>query len=143
MTCCRSAVQIAQVVTGNQMTMATNRSKTEQADQQSGPPRESSKSKSDAESSAGIQPEVPGVHVINSKDIEGHFGSESAEAVPLGRGQAASSKISESDAVKTEVRLLLDKRIMRRAEAAASQNGIDLSLFVEQALVRFMNEARD
>lgn len=123
--------------------MATNRSKTEPGDQQGGPPREFSETEPDAASSAGIQPEIPGIHVINSKDIEGHFGSESADAVPHGRGQAASSKISDSGAVKTEVQLQLDKRIMQRAEAAASQNGIDLSVYVEQALVRFMNEVRD
>lgn len=78
--------------------------------------------------------ELMGVHVINSKDIENHFGASETE--PGGESvQPAANR------PKADVHLQLDARVWQEAQTAAANAKMELSEYVESALARFKDDS--
>ena len=75
-----------------------------------------------------------GVHVINNRDIENHFG---ASEIRTG-GESVEPATNRS---KTEVHLHLDEQIWQQAQAAAARAGLELPQYVEMALKRFKDDS--
>ena len=83
--------------------------------------------KSNNKPDGGAVKEFMGVHVINSQDIENHFGtSETKESV-----QPAVNR------PKADVHLHLDAQVWQEAQTAAASAKMELSQYVEMALNRF------
>ena len=72
--------------------------------------------KREADKNATNSGDIPYVHIINSKDIESHFGT------------------ARTQRRKVDVKLLIDENIWQRTTQLAAESGIEISLFVEAAL---------
>lgn len=77
--------------------------------------------------------ELMGVHVINSQDIENHFGTSETES-------GNESEQSSARRPKTDVRLQLDAQIWQEAQTAAARAKLELAQYVESALARFKDD---
>lgn len=77
--------------------------------------------------------EFMGVHVINSRDIENHFGTTETES--------GGDSIQTANRPKADVHLQLDAQVWQEAQAAAANAKMELSEYVESALARFKNDS--
>ena len=80
-----------------------------------------------------VAEEFMGVHVINNRDIENHFG---ASEIKTGE-ESVQTAINRP---KAEVHLQLDEQIWREAQAAAARAGLELSQYVEMALEQLKDD---
>lgn len=78
--------------------------------------------------------EFTGVHVINSRDIENHFGTSETESSDGGVQPAANRP-------KADVQLQLDAQVWQEAQTAAADAKMELSEYVESALARFKDNS--
>jgi hypothetical protein len=97
------------------------------------------------------KPEIPGIHIINDQDIEGHFGKSDVEELARAKSktiQAAERKTSSirtdaSTAIrrpKAAVNLQLEKQVWGQATEDAKRLGLEISRYVELALERYRND---
>lgn len=87
-----------------------------------------------ASGGGGTEKEFRGVHTINPKDIENHFGAPDAEP-------NKESGQSSANAGKADVRLQLDEQIWQKAKLEAARLGLEFAKYVELALDRFKSGA--
>lgn len=81
----------------------------------------------------GASKEIFEVHVIGEKDIENHFGVSD----PGGEGRIDPSAAANP---KTEVELSLNEKILQEAREEAARKNLELSEYVEAALVNFKDD---
>ena len=94
-----------------------------------------SSGKSNKKPSDGATEEFKGVHVINNRDIENHFGASEIKTAGDVSGQPA------VDHPKADVHLQLDAQVWQEAQTSAADAKLELSEYVESALARFKNDA--
>ncbi len=78
--------------------------------------------------------EFMGVHVINNRDIENHFGASEIKT-------GGESVQPATNRPKVDVNLHLDEQVWQEAQAAAAQMGLELPQYVETALKRFKDDS--